>query len=174
MILLAADPGLTGALALLDTVTRDLVVADMPTTKNARKSSALKIIDAHALFDLIVMFREAYGATHFIVEQVGGIPKQSAPAAFNFGFGAGLLRMAAVGSKFTIEEVPPQRWKANMRVSTTPDQIRSRATEVFPFHDHLWNRDTLRLKSPNSEVGLGRAEAALLAAYGQRLFGAQP
>lgn len=172
MKIIAVDPGLTGAIAVLDTETQKLDVVDMPTTKNARKGAGLTIIDAPKLHELICNWRLWYDASHIIIEEVGGMPKQSAPAAFNFGYGCGLVYMAAVAADLSIELVTPQRWKGNMKVSTTPAQIRSRATEVFPFYRAYWDHEFLNLKSPTSEVGLGRAEAALLAAYGQRMLGA--
>lgn len=165
MKIVAADPGLTGALAFYDVSNSYLSVADMPVLRSARKSGGDKLaIDQHELLALMRMWGD-FGATHFVVEEVGGLPKQSAPNAFSFGFGCGLLRMAAVVCGYRIEPVTPQRWKAVMRVSTTPMQIRARANEVFPAFAHYWQQGKLTAKS---EVGIGRAEAALLAAYGER------
>ncbi len=168
MVIVGADPGLTGALAL--TWRGELArVDDMPTTKVARKSKGDKrILDLPGLVDLFAGYR-CFGATHFVVEEVGGLPGQSASGAFAFGFGAGALRMAAVSAGLAIEPVTPQRWKGAMRVGTDPEAIRARATEVFPQHAHLWARPP-RSTSTKSEVGLGRAEAALLAAYGARIL----
>jgi crossover junction endodeoxyribonuclease RuvC len=171
MILVAADPGLTGALAFYDTSSGQLEVVDMPTTVQDRAAKTPKtIIDATELWNIFSLFRDM-GATHFVVEEVGGMPGQGASHSFNFGFGTGLLRMAAVAAGFAIEPVTPQRWKGAMRVSTTPAAIRERANQVIPTHAHLWA--PVGRQRVTSEAGLGRAEAALLAAYGGRIFGAK-
>jgi hypothetical protein len=170
MIVVGADPGLDGAIVALDTASGALYVQEMPTTKTARKSKGDKrVIDLPALY-LAFEGCKLLGVTHFIVEEVGGLPGQSASGAFAFGFGAGALRMAAVAVGLAIEPVTPQRWKSAMRVGTDPEAIRARATEVFPHHAHLWARPP-RSPSKKSEVGLGRAEAALIAAYGARVLG---
>lgn len=167
MVLIAADPGLHGALAFYDTRTGQMEIADMPVTRKDREGKAAKpVIDQVELLATMQVF-VGMGATHFIVEEVGGMPGQGASHSFHFGFGAGLLRMAAVASGLIIEPVSPQRWKAAMKVSTTPAAIRARASEVIPTHAHLW---ALGKFKPNSDVGLGRAEAALLAAYGERFL----
>jgi len=166
-VLIAADPGLDGALAFFDPDCNALYVEDMPTVLAERKTKNPKrIIDEVGLLQLVRFF-EGLGARHFVVEEVGGMPGQGGPHSFSFGYGAGLLRMAAHSVGLAVEPVRPQTWKGVMRVPTLPDGIRTRATEVFPAHAAMWDRGK---RKPSSEYGLGRAEAALLAAYGERIL----
>lgn len=168
MILVACDPGLDGALCYYDTKSGYMQIDDMPTTvKDRSAKKAMRIIDEPALWELLQFYR-LNGATHFVPEEVGGLPGQGAPRAFNFGYGAGLLHAFARAAGFAIEPIAPVRWKAAMRVSTTPAAIRDRASQVIPTHAHLWALGKLK---PSSEVNLGRAEAALLACYGERILG---
>lgn len=183
MILVAVDPGLTGALAYYDTQRGALEVHDMPTlaiakasklTKRILKSGAKSatpakqasrtIVNLYEVTALLSVWRDL-GAELLVIEQVMGLPGQSAPAAFNFGHGTGVIYGAAASLGYRIEEVRPQAWKGAMRVSSVPDAIRARANELIPTHAHLWARGSL---SPGSEIRLGRAEAAMLAIYGAR------
>ncbi len=168
-MLVGVDPGLNGALVLLsDGFIVDCV--DMPTTFSARKTKSDKrVVDAAALVTILTGFQR-YGAWLAVIEEVGGLPGQSAPAAFSFGFGAGLLYGIARGAGFAVEHVKPQTWKSAMRIGTNPQTIRARANELFPGYESLWAVPARSRNSKTSEACLGRAEAAILALYGARTF----
>lgn len=156
--ILACDPGLGGALCFYDPKLGRMEVDDMPTfTKKTGKSAKRRTLDEHALFDLVGKWK-AEGAVHLYIEAVGGLPGQSAPAAFNFGSGYGAVRMAAIAHGLSIEAVPPATWKTALRVPSNKHGARQRASEMIPTHRHLWPR----VKDD------GRAEAALLALYAFR------
>lgn len=159
MIFLAVDPGLTGAVAEYNTVTDHLVVHDMPVTEREFSGKKRKVMDEEATVRLIS--GASLWATHFIIERVGGMPGQSGPGAFTFGYGCGVLMTAARCNGFIIERVEPSRWKAALRVPADKNRARERASELMPKWSHLWP-----LKKHD-----GRAEAALLALYGAKVFG---
>ena len=153
MKVLGVDPGGSGALALLSPA--GLEVADMPVFLVQRGKSAKAELDTHALIAMLA----AWSPDVCYFEQVGGIPGQSAPAAFNFGRIAGACEavVKASGARFVF--TPPRVWKKAMGVSGDKDEARAKATNLFPARA----ADFRRKKDD------GRAEAALLAEYGRRL-----
>jgi len=171
MILVAVDPGLTGALAFYNTQTGEMDVQDMPVLAEAKASKNSKgkqasrtVVNALELVALLEVWRNL-GAELLVIEKVGGLPGQSAPAAFNFGAATWIIHGAALALGYRVEATRPQEWKIAMKVSSVPDAIRERANALIPTHAHLWARGHL---SAGSEVRLGRAEAAMLALYGAR------
>lgn len=132
-----------------------LYVTDMPTYvavvsgKNRTRIAEAGVRDA---FDIALL----YGVDTFVIEQVGGMPSQSAPAAFTFGYGVGLLTAFAIAAGMRIERVAPSSWKAALRVPADKRAARARASEILPAWSHLW---------PLQKHD-GRAEAAMLAHWG--------
>lgn len=157
-MIVACDPGISGALALNDWATGRLDVIRMPTqTRQIAGRKLRQVIDEGEVISTLAMFA-GMGATHLFIEAVGGLPGQSAPAAFNFGQGYGTVRVAAMCAGLIIEAVPPAVWKAALKVPKDKHAARQRASEMIPTHRHLW--------SMAKDDGL--AEAALLSLYGQR------
>jgi crossover junction endodeoxyribonuclease RuvC len=150
---LGVDPGGSGALALLHDL--GLLIVDMPVFLVKRGKSSKAELDTHALIATL----DGWAPDVCYFEQVGGIPGQSAPAAFNFGRIAGACEalVKASGARFVF--VTPAVWKRAMGVSGDKDDARAKATNMFPA-----NAADFRRKKDD-----GRAEAALLAAYGRRL-----
>ena len=147
------DPGLSGAIALIDD---DAAVAvfDMPVLELKRGGKTKREVDAHALARLL-----AQPIGHAFVEQVGAMPGQGVSSVFAFGkcFGLVLGILVALGVPMTL--VPPRSWKTKLQVPSAKDAARFRASQLLPQAAHLWP-----LKKHD-----GRAEAALLAFYGSRL-----
>lgn len=164
-MLLAADPGLDGAICAYDTRAGRMDLFDMPTQAMAlvRKTTAKRVIDRAALYE-IIRLHGVCGATYFFCESVGGLPGQSAPAAFNFGKGVGYLEMAASVVGLRWEPVPAAIWKRVMRAPADKDAAITRACELMPEM-----RDKF-MTGGNKSVRSGRAEAAMLALYGERVL----
>lgn len=134
MIVLGIDPGKTGALCAMEDG-RIVELIDMP--------------DEHGLR----AYFGPYGrySDKVFVEKVGGLPGQSAPRAFGFGFHCGLIHAWAMPNYVT-----PQRWKADLVVPRDKKLAQARATELMPAQAHRW---------PLAKHH-GRAEAALIALWG--------
>ena len=157
--ILAIDPGLHGALAVLDSRRGRLDIYDMPTTMGKIR----QVLNELEIWNLLSMLADT-GLDAAVIEQVNGLPGQSASAAFNFGFGVGLLKMALVAKGVPVEMVPPATWKAEMRVNRDKSSAISRANDLIPSHAHLWGDGAKGDKRTRE----GRAEAALLALYQER------
>lgn len=157
-MIVAIDPGIYGAIALNDWTCGRLEVVRMPTqTRHIAGRKVRTIIDEGEVISTLAAFA-AMGATHLFVEQVQGMPGQSAPAAFTFGQGYGLVRAAGMAAGLILEAIPPAVWKAALKVPKDKSGARARASELIPTHRHLWPM----VKDD------GLAEAAMLSIYGQR------
>lgn len=153
MKIIGVDPGATGAIAILDLDSRDLVVIDMPTTKVKRGPRTVNQVDAVRLANLLRPHIE--DGDHAIIEKVHSMPGQGVASTFSFGRAAGILEgvLAALGVPFSL--VPPATWAKKMRLFGGKDGSRSRATELFPEQAHLFAR----------KKDDGRADAVLIACY---------
>lgn len=159
-MILACDPGLTGAIAAWSPSKPSLVVTDMPTFERPTSRGTRAAVDEGKVVDLFMSYASA-GAETLFIELVSGLPGQSAPAAFNFGYGVGVVRAAALAAGLAVREVPPAVWKRAMRLPSGPKKsaaVRAIASDALPNFRNLW---------PLQKHD-GRAEAALLALYGER------
>ena len=146
------DPGLGGALALL--TGEALEVVDMPTIQDGTK----RRVD-HAQLALILDGWATHQGLRCVIERVASMPGNGHAGAFTFGRAAGVVIGAVAAHFIPIVEVAPTVWKRVMKTPTDKDGARLRASELLPRHAALWT-----LKKHD-----GRAEAALIALYGQQL-----
>jgi len=167
-MILACDPGLTGAFAMLSS--EALTVRDMPTYRApaGKRNVDRPFIDRPAVIDLLRLFH-ALGCDTLVIELVGGIPGQAAHGAFTFGHGAGGVTYAAAVMGYRVVEAPATRWKSAMKVPADKAKAIARATAEFPAYANLWA--PVRGNGSESQRS-GRAEAALLARYGEMTEGA--
>ena len=169
-MILACDPGLTGAFATLEG--EGVRTIDMPTRlERAGKRNAERAFLNRPV--IIGVLRGFYmlGVDTLVIELVGGIPGQAAHGAFTFGHGAGGITYAAEAIGYTVHEVPAVRWKSAMKCPADKKQAIERATLEFPAYANLW----APVRGNGSEAQRsGRAEAALLARYGQMTLEALP
>lgn len=153
MRVLGCDPGLTGALCLVDTTTGEVVVVDAPTvTVTLSNRKERDEIDAPALAALVRSLRPDVA----IVELVGAAPGQGVTSMFRFGHVTGVLKGVLAALDVPTTTVPPQAWRRVARLSGGKDEARARAGEIFPSL-----APSLRLKKHH-----GRADAALIAFFG--------
>jgi hypothetical protein len=158
-MILAVDPGLTGAFAYYDGAA--LAVRDMPTyvAKAGARRTDRKFIDEAAIVNMVRS--AARNAKILVIEQVGGIPGQSASSAFVFGKGVGVIVGAAHAFGLRIETVAPATWKSALRVPADKRAARARASELLPGCATLW---------PLQKHD-GRAESSMIALWGWQVFG---
>lgn len=162
-LVLGVDPGANGAFAVYDSVAQRIVsIDDMPTWFQTVGKKKRKRVDGLALADMFDTY-ELMGIDLVVMEAVGGRPRQSASAAFVFGYGVGLIYMAALFSRIVIETVPPAEWKKLMNVpgkaKGSDDDIINRADELMPHDRALW-------RGPGGGKKVDRAEAAMMAKFG--------
>jgi crossover junction endodeoxyribonuclease RuvC len=150
-VILAIDPGISGALAFLHANNR-VETFDMPDFKGKHgreldEASLSRILDARSR-----------DIEYAILEQQWARPTDSGPSAFKVGCGFGALRMLLASNFIPYRQVSPQSWKRFMQLTGEgKDASRLAATKAFPQDADQWKR----VKDD------GRAEAALMAVYGR-------
>lgn len=146
MMILGIDPGLSGAIALLDRDGSLLAAHDMPAVDHAVSPAALRaLIDA-----LPGVPREAW------IEQVSAMPKQGVSSTFAFGRAYGIAEGVVSAMGIAVRFVRPHAWKSHHRVSSDKESSRALALRLWPSQAELFARK----RDEN------RAEAALIARYG--------
>lgn len=152
MVIIGVDPGFNGAIAIWRPSIRSLYVLDMPTLLNAKGKTEL---DLHTLHDMLTP--EFDGPHMAVVEQVGAMRGQGVSSMFRFGQGFGAIQMALAGHKIPTQFVTPSKWKGHFGLSRDKGVSRGLAMQRFPESAEHFKR----------AKDDGRAEAALIALYGQ-------
>jgi crossover junction endodeoxyribonuclease RuvC len=149
MRILGIDPGLTGALVLVDGTTHEVVeVHDMPTlpVRNKREISEVLLAD---LIDAMKPFAA-------FIERVHAMPRQGVSSTFTFGMGYGIIRGVLAAHHVPTRFVEPQNWQRRFGATADKKSNRAIAIRIFPHNP----KQFLSVKSA------GRADAALIALYG--------
>ena len=145
--IIGIDPGISGALAVLDAGGALMAYTAMPTYQPAK---ATRVNPA-----ALSAFLEPYRHGHAILEQVGAMPGQGVASMFSFGHAAGIVEgvLAALGISY--ELVVPQEWKKAYKLNGKPkDAARALAQRYYPSAPLARKKDS------------GLADALLLARFG--------
>lgn len=153
-IFVGIDPGLSGAIARLDSASGDVRIEDVPTFEIKRNGKAKREIDYHSLARILDDMTKEPG-TRIVIEGVGAMPGQGVSSVFAFGKAFGVLIGVAASTFCPIEFVSPAKWKREMGVTASKDGSRAKASMLFPRYSELWRR----------AKDDGRAEALLIAAW---------
>jgi crossover junction endodeoxyribonuclease RuvC len=145
---LAFDPGLNGAVAVLDP-TGDIIVSfDIPTVGAGKQ----RRVDAANLADAI---REHTPYAFAVVEQAAARPGQGVSSTFRFGQAYGTILGILGALAIPVRHISPARWKGALGLNSDGEASRARAIESWPAH-----AERFRLKQSHH-----LAEAALLGLY---------
>lgn len=155
-LILGIDPGLSGALALLDPANFEVETFDMPTLRLARGGKGRREIDLSSLARLVD--DRATSIEHAYIEMAGARPGQGTASMFAFGKGYGIVLGIVSANFIPLTTVAATKWKRRLSVPAAKDGARARAGELLPSAARQWT-----LVKDN-----GRAEAALIALYGAR------
>lgn len=159
-LLMGIDPGLNGAIAVVDMDRRCLVdMIDLPTFRQeseARKQGFLSYLDVHKVSSLIDMYAPLVSLC--ALEEPGAMPNQGLSSTFRFGHVCGQLHGVLAGHYMPVVPVKPGVWKSALALSSNKDDSRLRASMEFPEAKGLWEK-----KMHND-----RAEAALLCIYAMK------
>jgi crossover junction endodeoxyribonuclease RuvC len=150
MIVMAIDPGLSGAIAVF---TDDVLVAviDTPTHELTRNNKTKRQISASGL---AAIFRD-YKPEHVIVEKVSAMPGQGVTSMFSFGRSFGLIEGIVGAFEIPATYVMPSVWTKGIGRGLGKDASRARACELYP----VWEKSFARVKDD------GRADAVLIGAW---------
>ncbi len=146
MHIIGIDPGLSGALAVLDGDGTIVTVVDLPVIRDR----SLAWIDGGELQSLL-LDALAGRQGRAVVERVSAMPKQGVASSFAFGVGFGSILGVLQAVHIPIELVTAAQWKRSLGLSSDKVASLHKARLLFPTAD-------LRLAKHD-----GRAEALLLA-----------
>lgn len=142
LIVAGLDPGLSGALAVLDEE-GDCETCHMPCMGDPRIMDGGAV--ARWLGDRCVQLA--------VIEQQQAFPKQGLSSSFRTGQSYGQLLGVLQACLIPYKIVTPARWKKDMNLSRDKEQSRRRAIELLPQYGYQFS-----LKKDEA-----RAEAALIA-----------
>lgn len=152
-MILGIDPGVSGALCLVDPKTKKIVaLVDMPTVVVTINKKNRNVIAAPLIAEAI----KRLNPSKAILEKVGVRPGEGALGAFTFGRGVGQLEGVLAALGVPTESVMPATWKRKLDVPADKGGARLKAMTMFPDHAAEFKR----VKDD------GRAESALIAYYG--------
>jgi crossover junction endodeoxyribonuclease RuvC len=154
-MILAIDPGITGAFALLgDTA----LVGDLPVhqTQHGRVAKVRAELDLHGFRTLLA----GQSITHCFIERVAARPGQGTVSMFRFGEAAGAIYGLVVGIGLPISFATPQQWQKHHHIGASPDAARQRAVQLYPELAPMLSR----------KRDQHRADAVLLACYGRAIL----
>lgn len=168
MMFIGIDPGVSGAMALLDTEDNTLKIVQFPTYTIANSSGKNRNHLDHSqladiLHNLTTSGRQAGRPIRVVIEQVNAMPGQGVVSTFTFGKAYGTLIGLVAGARLPLTLVRPNEWKKEMRLTNDKDDSRRRASDILPDCAKLWP-----LKGDHN-----KAEATLLALYAARMEGVQ-
>ena len=145
------DPGLNGALTILDFQKCEMHIWDTPTVTVRVGDKNRKRCDPDAFCDALDMVT----LDSVAIEKVHAMPNDGAVGAFTFGKTTGIAIGILAAYQIPWVETTPAKWKQDLRVPADKNAARHRASQLFPLCEHGWRR----------EMDDGRAESALIALH---------
>ena len=147
MMIAGIDPGLSGGMAVLDTLNGSVCASGLPIFRN----KSLAWVDG---FMLVRWLTAATNGASFVavVERVSSMPEQGVASSFKFGVGFGSILSALQTMSCELVLVPPTVWKrSHDLLHSEKSQSLVRARQLYP---------KAYLPTPKYE---GQAEAILIA-----------
>lgn len=175
MIYIGIDPGLSGALAMINEGAGcrneetglwqpSTQAMDTPTAETGKGTKREYLISAMAdMLERSCGTHTMRGKVFAIIEAVHSMPKQGVASSFSFGRGLGIWEGILSAYRIPYIKVAPQTWKKAMMGDMprdNKDSSRIVASRLFP-----WVADLFKRKKDD-----GRAEALLMAEHGRRIY----
>jgi crossover junction endodeoxyribonuclease RuvC len=150
-MIIGIDPGISGAIVLIDSHGGYIDSVMMPSIKTGKSSR----VNAAAIVGFLSDYKSVI--CHCYIEQVGAMPGQGTSSMFNFGHSAGVVEGLIAGMGIPYSKITPQAWKkAYGLIGKDKDAARSRAVELYP---------SLRLLDQKGK-GQAIADAIFIARHG--------
>jgi hypothetical protein len=151
MIHCGIDPGVHGAMAMIDTDTAQVYVVDLPQGPYG--------VDPVAFAEQL----DAWGVRSVTLEDNRAVGSNGSLANFSMGRAVGLIVSATLVTGRALHRVKPQEWQqsvgvSNVKAAERKEAHRQRARELFPECE-------VQLKR---KADHNRADALLIAEYARR------
>jgi crossover junction endodeoxyribonuclease RuvC len=152
MIKIGIDPGLSGAIVIMDGDT-PIEWHRMPTMKTGSANR----VNAPALAAIIRPYLYLDKQIRVYVELVSSMPGQGVASMFSFGHSAGVIQGVLGAFEIPVTMVTPSQWKKRAGlVGQDKDASRTLAIQMWPFWRELDKKG----------AGQAYADAALIAVHG--------
>lgn len=153
-IVIGIDPGVNGAVAVLNISGKPYKVFDIPIEKNGKRNQVSPNLLA-ANFEKLVREKNVILC---VIEDVSSSPQQGVCSAFSFGMSFGTIKGIIAAHKIRVLYVRPSQWKKQFTlIGKEKDQSRTTALNRWPILSESLSR----------KKDVDRAEAFLIAEYGR-------
>ena len=130
MKIIGIDPGLTGAIAILED-NKVLRIYDMPVMAEGKKNK--KQLNSAQLVNILKESTINNDEIVVIVEQVNAMPGQGVTSMFNFGQTFGAIKGVCAALNLPIFFVRPSKWKKHFElINSSKDASRTKVIEMYP------------------------------------------
>ena len=130
MKIIGIDPGLSGAIAILDNA-KVLNIFDIPVMSEGKKNK--RQLNSALLVNLLKENINKEEEAVVVVEQVNAMPGQGVTSMFNFGQTFGALKGICAALELPIFFVRPSKWKKHFElINSSKDASRTKAIEMYP------------------------------------------
>ena len=132
MIIFGIDPGVSGAISVLENK-KVIEVFDMPTMIDGKKNK--KQVNGAQVTNIIKerLDSEKEKEIAVVVEHVNAMPGQGVTSMFNFGQSFGVIKGICSALSLPIYFVRPTKWKKHFNlIKTNKDASRTKVIEVYP------------------------------------------
>ena len=148
MKIIGIDPGLSGAIAILEN-NKVLNIFEIPVMtegkKNKRQLNSAQLVKL--MKDNILKNEEV----SVVVEQVNAMPGQGVTSMFNFGQTFGAIKGICAALGLPIFFVRPSKWKKHFElINSSKDSSRTKAIEMYP----LLSNELAKKKEVNNSVSI--------------------
>ena len=130
MKIIGIDPGLSGAIAILED-NKVLNIFDMPVMAEGKKNK--RQLNSAQLVNIIRDNTASIDEVAVVVEQVNAMPGQGVTSMFNFGQTFGAIKGVCAALNLPIFFVRPSKWKKHFDlINSSKDSSRTKAIEMYP------------------------------------------
>ena len=130
MKIIGIDPGLSGAIAILEEK-RVLDMFDMPVMSEGKKNK--RQLNSAQLVNIINQYNNTKEEIAVVVEQVNAMPGQGVTSMFNFGQTFGAIKGICAALELPIYFVRPSKWKKHFElINSSKDSSRTKVIEMYP------------------------------------------
>ena len=130
MKVIGIDPGLSGAIAILEN-NKVLNLFDIPVMSEGKKNK--RQLNSALLVSLLKENIFKNEEVSVVVEQVNAMPGQGVTSMFNFGQTFGAIKGICAALNLPIFFVRPSKWKKHFElINSSKDSSRTKAIEMYP------------------------------------------
>ena len=130
MIIFGIDPGVSGAICILENK-KVIEVFDMPTMTDGKKNK--RQVNGAQVTNIIRERLDGGKEIIVVVEHVNAMPGQGVTSMFNFGQSFGVIKGVCAALSLPIYFVRPTKWKKHFNlIKTHKDASRTKVIEVYP------------------------------------------